>query len=81
VEKYLSSTDYYPVGIEGIILTYVDILVNRNGNHSVASRLSEIENYLSKSSFNESDKQDFLENLKNALPRYTRYEKIIKSLM
>jgi hypothetical protein len=81
VEKYSESSDYYPVGVEGMILTYVDILVNNNGNHSVESRISEIENYINRSSFTDSEKSSFLENFKKAIPRYTRYEKIIKSMM
>ncbi len=81
VEKHPESHEYYPLGLEGIILTYVDIMVSKNPNISLDERVKEVNDYVSKSSLSEEKKEDFLRNFNAAVPRYRRYESIIKGLL
>ena len=82
VEKHPESQqEYYPLGLEGIILTYVDIMVSKEPNISFEARVSEIKSYVKTIELIDDKKEEFLRNFLAAVPRYKRYESIINALI
>jgi hypothetical protein len=81
VEQYGKEEEYYPVGLEGIILTYLDIALRDGDRIPLEERATEIEEYIQNGDYAENVKQDLLMYFRKALPRYQRYEKIITTLI
>lgn len=81
VETLGNNEEYYPVGIEGILLTYIDIAVRNGPIIAMDERAKEIESQIKGQSISEENKKEALANFAKALNRYKRYEKIIKSLL
>ena len=80
VEKYGDHEEYYPVGLEGMILTLIDIAARNGELIPIDEREKQIEKYLNESDFPEEQKKTFLENFKKAVPRYKKYEQILRIL-
>jgi len=81
VETLGNNEEYYPVGIEGILLTYIDISVRTGPIVGIDQRAKEIETQIKSQTISEEAKKEALLNFAKALIRYKRYEKIIKALM
>ncbi len=83
VEDYEEKKeDYYPIGLEGIILTYADIIVREDDELlPMEKRLDEMEDLMKKkkSVFGDYNSK-MIENFRKAKKRYLRYEKIIHVL-
>jgi fatty-acyl-CoA synthase len=86
VEKYADKVDrewkdYYPVGLEGILLTYIDFSLRKGDIIPVKDRATEILNYIQKTNKDPKAIANISENLQKALPRYQYYETLINNLL
>lgn len=82
VEDY-QDPHYYPRGIDGILLTYVDLCVRPEGNVlPLSARLQEMETLMMKrESVFRNYTEEMVQRFKAAVPRYQRYDRIIQSLL
>lgn len=80
------NTNYLPVGLEGIILTYCDVSVITNDDDeiseiSIEGRLGDIIKRVKDSDLDELTKSEVEQSIIKAYPRFKRYENIIFDLL
>ncbi|HBM45597.1 MAG: hypothetical protein UT05_C0005G0027 [Parcubacteria group bacterium GW2011_GWF2_38_76] len=80
-EKEGNVRQYFPVGIEGIILTYCDMSVRIGEPVAIKERAREIiERIKTIPTIPDALKKDIEDNMIKALPRFERYEQIVLAL-
>jgi len=80
VEEQYGNGDgrYLPVGIEGMILTYSDMTIHIQSPMSIEERIVDIKKRVSNiKDITPEKKNEILENIDKAYPRYKAYERII----
>ena len=79
-EKDGRTKEYTPKGVEGMILTYADMTIN-TGPMAIDDRAAEIIGKVKGSDFlSEELRQDIVNGMHKALPRFHRYEQVVLAL-
>lgn len=77
-EKEGNIVRYLPIGLEGMILTYADMSVRIGGPIPIGERAKEIiERVQGMPSMPDDLKEDIVDNMYKALPRFEKYERIV----
>lgn len=77
-EKEGNVQKYFPVGIEGMILTYADMVVKTGSPISIEERVADIvEKTRNNTEMGPEMREDIIESTSRAVPRFKRYERII----
>ena len=71
---------YMPIGLDGMVLTYADMSVRKGDPVPVRERAAEIVSRVQGFKISDDVKQDIIDNLDKALPRFERYERNILAL-
>ena len=80
-EKEGNPEKYLPIGLEGVILTYVDMSIKTREPITVRARAKAIIKGLQGvTSIPDSLKQDIIEGMRKALPRFIQYERMVLAL-
>ncbi len=80
-EKEGNIEQYLPIGLEGIILTYTDMIIRTGDPMSIEKRTEGVIDRCKRSAEASDDfKKRLIENISKALPRFKRYEQIVLAL-
>jgi len=80
-EKEGDAEKYLPVGLEGMILTYADMSVRTGDPTPIRHRAEEIASRIqSNPAMSAQLKQEIIDGLQKALPRFEKYERIVLAL-